>query len=40
MQLILITKDSAQAQAMVRAGVDRIMVDLEINGKEDRQGHQ
>ena len=39
MQLILITKDSAQARAMVRAGVDRIMVDLEINGKEDRQGH-
>ena len=39
MQLILITNDSAQAQTMVRAGVDRIMVDLEINGKEDRQGH-
>jgi 2-keto-3-deoxy-L-rhamnonate aldolase RhmA len=36
-QLILITKDTAQAQAMVKAGVDRIMVDLEINGKEDRQ---
>ncbi len=39
MELILITKDSAQAQAMVNAGVDRIMVDLEFDGKEDRQGH-
>ena len=39
MELILITNNSAQAQAMLSAGVDRIMVDLEIDGKEDRQGH-
>lgn len=39
MQLILITNDPRQAQLSVSAGVDRVMVDLEINGKEDRQGH-
>jgi 2-keto-3-deoxy-L-rhamnonate aldolase RhmA len=39
MELIFITRDPAQAQDMVRAGVDWIMVDLEINGKEKRQGH-
>jgi 2-keto-3-deoxy-L-rhamnonate aldolase RhmA len=39
MELIFITRDPFQAQAMARAGVDRIMVDLEINGKEARQGH-
>jgi len=39
MKFIFITNDPAQAQAMVKAGVDRIMVDLEIIGKEQRQGH-
>jgi 2-keto-3-deoxy-L-rhamnonate aldolase RhmA len=39
MDLIFITKDSLLARSMVLAGVDRIMVDLEINGKEQRQGH-
>lgn len=28
-----------QAELMALAGVDRIMVDLEINGKDKRQGH-
>ena len=39
MKFILITNQSLHAQAMALAGVDRIMVDLEINGKEQRQGH-
>jgi HpcH/HpaI aldolase/citrate lyase family len=39
MKLIFITRDPLQAQVMVQAGVDRIMVDLEINGKVERQGH-
>lgn len=39
MELIFITSDPVQAQTMAKAGVDRIMVDLEINGKVDRQGH-
>lgn len=39
MELIFITRDPAKAQTMVLAGVDWIMVDLEIIGKEDRQGH-
>jgi hypothetical protein len=39
MEFIFITNDPGQAQSMVRAGVDLIMLDLEINGKEDRQGH-
>ena len=39
MILISITNDPAQAREMALAGVDRIMIDLEINGKEARQGH-
>lgn len=39
MKLIYITKDPIHARSMAIAGVDRIMVDLEINGKEERQGH-
>ena len=39
MKLISITNDPAQAREMALAGVDRIMIDLEINGKEARQGH-
>lgn len=38
-KLTFITKDPMQARSMVSAGVDRIMVDLEVNGKEKRQGH-
>ena len=38
-KLIFITNDPLQAQEMSSAGVDRIMVDLEINGKAERQGH-
>lgn len=39
MKLIFITNDPARAAAAAAAGVDRIMVDLEINGKVERQGH-
>ena len=39
MDLILITADPARAREAQQAGVDRIMVDLEINGKDMRQGH-
>jgi hypothetical protein len=39
MEFIFITSDPLLARSMVFAGVDRIMVDLEINGKEERQGH-
>ena len=39
MKFILITNKALHAQTMALAGVDRIMVDLEINGKEKRQGH-
>lgn len=39
MKLLFITNDPLQAQSMVLAGVNRIMVDLEVNGKERRQGH-
>jgi len=38
-KLIFITNDPVLAQSMVSAGVNRIMVDLEVNGKEKRQGH-
>src|SRR6516165_2639041 len=37
MDTILITNDSWRAQAAEQAGVDRIMVDLEIMGKGERQ---
>lgn len=39
MELILITNDLTRASLAQEAGVDHIMVDLEINGKEARQGH-
>lgn len=39
MDLILITNETTKAQIAQKAGVDRIMVDLEIIGKVERQGH-
>lgn len=39
MKFIFITNQPSVAQVMALAGVDRIMVDLEINGKVARQGH-
>lgn len=39
MKLIFITADEARACKAQEAGIDRIMVDLEIVGKEARQGH-
>lgn len=39
MELIYITNDIVLAATAQSAGVDRVMVDLEILGKQDRQGH-
>jgi 2-keto-3-deoxy-L-rhamnonate aldolase RhmA len=39
MELMLITNNAEIAMYAERSGVDRVMVDLEILGKEDRQGH-
>lgn len=39
MKLIFITSDPSNAVVVDEAGVDRVMVDLEIIGKEARQGH-
>lgn len=39
MEFIYITNDPLRAYTAQLAGVDKIMVDLEINGKEMRQGH-
>ena len=39
MELIFITNNAEIAMYAERSGVDRVMVDLEILGKEDRQGH-
>lgn len=39
MDLIYITNDSFHARCADEAGVDRVMIDLEINGKIERQGH-
>lgn len=39
MKTILITKDIKVAKYAENSGVDRIMVDLEILGKNERQGH-
>lgn len=39
MDLILITADPVRAGIAARAGVDRVMVDLEMTGKCERQGH-
>lgn len=39
MDTIFITNDSWRAQVAEQAGVDRVMVDLEIMGKGERQSH-
>lgn len=39
MKLIFITDNPIHAKSLAIAGVDYIMVDLEINGKIERQGH-
>lgn len=39
METILITKDKRVACYAQESGIDRIMVDLEILGKKERQGH-
>ncbi len=39
MKLIFISNDSTVVRQMSLAGVDRIMVDLELLGKQERQGH-
>ncbi len=39
MDLIYITNNILRAEIAQHAGVDRIMIDLEINGKVERQGH-
>jgi hypothetical protein len=39
MDLIYITNDAFHARCANAAGVDRIMIDLEVNGKVERQGH-
>ena len=36
---MMITNSPGVAQFAVQTGVQRIFVDLEINGKEARQGH-
>jgi 2-keto-3-deoxy-L-rhamnonate aldolase RhmA len=38
-ELILITNDVSRASIAQDAGVDHVMLDLEINGKVERQGH-
>lgn len=37
--LMYITNDCSVAKIAEMSGVDRIFIDLEINGKEERQGH-
>ena len=39
MNLILIASNPALAKLAVESGVDRIMIDLEVHGKHERQGH-
>jgi 2-keto-3-deoxy-L-rhamnonate aldolase RhmA len=39
LQLMYITNSTDVAALAESAGVDRIFIDLEINGKEERQGH-
>lgn len=39
LKLMLITNDVQFAKEAEKAGVDRIFVDLEVNGKQARQGH-
>jgi len=38
-KLMMITNDLVEALQLVSAGVDRLFVDLELTGKESRQGH-
>jgi hypothetical protein len=38
-RFLMITNDPAEATQLVDSGVDRLFVDLEILGKEARQGH-
>ena len=40
LSLILITAVPEIAASCVRAGVDRTMVDFEVIGKKERQGHR
>jgi 2-keto-3-deoxy-L-rhamnonate aldolase RhmA len=40
MKLMLITGDPAIAAFAIRSGVDRVFVDLETIGKQERQGHK
>lgn len=40
LKLMLICNDPEKAKHAVASGVDRIFVDLEINGKWERQGHR
>lgn len=40
MKLMYITNEPEIARAIQNAGVDRIFIDLEINGKYKRQGHR
>lgn len=39
LKLMYITNDSKIAEIAQKSGVDWIFIDLEINGKEERQGH-
>lgn len=39
MEFIFITNDPKAAKVAIESGVDRIMVDLEVLGKVERQGH-
>lgn len=39
LKLMYITNDTEVAKIADNSGVDRIFIDLEINGKEERQGH-
>lgn len=40
MKLMYITNEPEIAEVIQKAGVDRIFIDLEINGKYERQGHK
>lgn len=39
MKFMFITNDSGIAQYAEESGVERVFVDLEVNGKQERQGH-
>ena len=38
-KFMMITNNPVEASELVKAGVDRLFVDLELTGKELRQGH-